>query len=102
MLGVPTGKLGSIPLQLGFPVDSWMNPKLSLAAEAQLRSQQLCITREGHRNVEKLQEVTNALLAQSMMQAAVIRQATLYIAQLEEERGVGFGAVAVSDTASQG
>lgn len=64
----------------------WLVPKLSLSAEAQLRSHISAIEREGPENVKKLVSITISLLQQNAYQAAIIRQAIGHVGKIELEQ----------------
>lgn len=61
----------------------WLVPRLTLSAEAQLRSNVAALEREGPENVDQLVRVACSLAHQNALQAAIIRQATGHIALLE-------------------
>lgn len=61
----------------------WMVPRLTLSAEAQLRSHVAALEQEGPANVDQLVRVASSLAQQNALQAAIIRQATGHIALLE-------------------
>ena len=61
----------------------WLVPKLSLSAEAQLRSHISAIEREGPQNVEQLVRIAVSLVQQNAYQAAIIRQAIGHVGEIE-------------------
>lgn len=61
----------------------WLVPKLSLSAEAQLRSNIAAIEREGPEQVGQLVKIACALTQQNAIQAAIIRQAIGHVSELE-------------------
>lgn len=61
----------------------WLVPKLSLSAEAQLRTNIAALESEGPHNVDQLVRVACSLTHQNALQAAIIRQAIGYIGELE-------------------
>ena len=63
----------------------WMVPRLSLSAEAQLRTNLHVIERDGPANVDQLVRIACSLAQQNAYQAAIIRQATGHISALELE-----------------
>lgn len=79
-----TGKLDLSSIAR-FPVawGEWMVPRLSLSAEAQLRSNLTVIEREGPDNVPQLVKMACSLAQQNAYQQAIIRQATGHIGALE-------------------
>ena len=73
----------------------WLVPKLSLSAEAQLRSNITAIEREGPQNVEQLVRLAVSLVQQNAYQAAIIRQAIGHVGEIElaiELEGTGLEA----------
>lgn len=67
----------------------WLVPRLSLSAEAQLRSNVAALEREGRDNVDQLVRIACALAQQNALQAAIIRQAIGHISHLEMEIELG-------------
>lgn len=66
-----------------------MVPRLTLSAEAQLRSNLTVIERDGPANVDQLVRIACSLAQQNAYQAAIIRQATGHISALEMEAALG-------------
>jgi hypothetical protein len=67
----------------------WLVPKLSLSAEAQLRSNIAAIEREGPQKVEQLVKIASSLTQQNALQAAIIRQAIGHVSELELQVELG-------------
>jgi len=67
----------------------WLVPKLSLSAEAQLRSNLVAIEREGPEKVDQLVRIACALTQQNALQAAIIRQAIGHVSELELQVELG-------------
>lgn len=61
----------------------WLVPRLTLSAEAQLRSNVAALEKEGPQNVDQLVRIACSLAHQNALQSAIIRQATGHIAVLE-------------------
>lgn len=64
---------------------SWLVPKLSLSAEAQLEHNMRVMREEGANDIEGTVRIACALLQQNAIQQAIIRQAIGHISQLEME-----------------
>lgn len=67
----------------------WLVPRLTLSAEAQLRSNVAALEQEGPDNVDQLVRIACSLAHQNALQAAIIRQATGHIAVLEMAMELG-------------
>lgn len=61
----------------------WMVPRLSLAAEAQLRDTLNTLDAQGIANPEDTVRLAKALAQQNVIQQAIIRQAVGYVSELE-------------------
>lgn len=64
---------------------SWLVPKLSLSAEAQLEHNLRLMREEGHKDMEGTVRIACSLIQQNAIQQAIIRQAIGHIGQLEME-----------------
>jgi hypothetical protein len=64
----------------------WLVPKLSLAAEAHMRSCICAIERDGPENIDQLVRIASSLIQQNAYQAAIIRQAIGHISEIEIEQ----------------
>lgn len=68
---------------------SWLVPKLSLSAEAQLEHNIRVLREEGANDIEGTVRIACALIQQNAIQQAIIRQAIGHIGQLEMEALLG-------------